>query len=100
MESVRRAQEGCAQVGIQFTPFRRHPSLSIERNVDSLPGRPNVLIYPEEVLGVVLLLDTGQTIIVVTIAGPNTVLALFHHEVHVGPRKILFNCSRGCAGMS
>src|SRR5262245_2483782 len=47
----------------------------------------DVLVYPEEVPGVILLLDRRETFVVVAISGLNPILALFHHEIHVGSTR-------------
>src|SRR3569623_2824987 len=47
-------------------------------------GRPDVLVHPEQVRGVVLLLDGREPIVVVAIGGPHSRIALIvHHEVDV-----------------
>src|SRR3954463_8699477 len=46
-------------------------------------GRANILIYVEEVAGVVLRLDRTQAIVVATISRAYAVFAFFHHEVDV-----------------
>src|SRR2546421_781039 len=46
-------------------------------------GRPDVLVYAEEVLGVVAILDLHQSSIVVAIAGHDAVIPLVHHHVQI-----------------
>src|ERR1022692_4948482 len=47
-------------------------------------GRPNTLVYAEEVFWIVFRLDGCQTLLVITIGALHTRLAFFHHEVYVG----------------
>src|SRR6516165_5248403 len=46
--------------------------------------RANVLVHPEEVSRIVLLLDRGQTVVVLAEGGSHALLALLHHEVDIG----------------
>lgn len=52
--------------------------LRVGRGVD-------VLVNAEDVRGVVLRLDTREAVVVVTVGGADTLLALVHHEVDVRP---------------
>src|SRR5215218_2494813 len=47
-------------------------------------GRPYVVVYAEEVTRVVLSLYCNQPLVVVAVGRPDALLALVHHEVHVG----------------
>src|ERR1700684_2322469 len=46
--------------------------------------RLDVLIYAEQVAGIVPLLDLSQTVVILTVGRPDPILALLHHEVDVG----------------
>jgi len=48
------------------------------------PRGANVLVYPEEVGGIMSVLDHCQAIILVSECGPDSLLAFLHHEVDVG----------------
>lgn len=54
---------------------------------EGLCGWPDVLVYPEEIRGIVLFLDFGETMIVFAIACLDAVLAFFHHKVYVGSAR-------------
>src|SRR5215831_9216871 len=45
--------------------------------------RLDVLVHAEEICGVVLLLNAGETTVIVAESGLNPILALVHHEVDV-----------------
>ena len=45
---------------------------------------PDVLIHPEQVRRVVLVLDSDEPLVVVTVSCLDPFLSLVHHEVHVG----------------
>ncbi len=44
---------------------------------------PNILIDPEKVIGVVFLLYSCQAFIIIAVSGLHSLLAFFHHEIHV-----------------
>src|ERR1017187_4041043 len=52
-----------------------------------LCGWPDVLIHAEEIGGIVLRFDRRQSIVIPTVRRPNSVLALFHHEVQISATR-------------
>src|SRR5450755_5059408 len=47
----------------------------------------NILIYAKEIGWIVLALDNCKALVVVPVGGFDTLLTLFHHEVHVGTTR-------------
>lgn len=75
--STRLGQMGQARLtGVRLTSYG-------PRLYRTLYPRLDVLVDVEDVVGVVVRLDLGQTVIVVTVGGANSFLALFHHEINI-----------------
>ena len=53
----------------------------------SRASRLDVLVYAEEVPGIILFLDRRETFVVVAISGLNPILPFFHHEIHIGATR-------------
>jgi hypothetical protein len=72
-------------VDIAENLIKRAQVTNATREIDS--GRlcrwPDILIYSEEITGIILGFDRGQPIVIPAIRRPNPVLAFFHHA---GPR--------------
>ena len=51
--------------------------------------RADILVDAKEVRRIVLLFDLDQTIVIVAIGGPDTVLSLFHHEIDVCATQVV-----------